>query len=86
MDIGRRVAAARALQRKTQQQLANDLTRISGEEWTRNDVAGIENGRRSMKAGDLPHFAAAQDQGFSWYLGNDLPSTGTGGYLQLAIA
>ena len=86
MEIGRRIAAARALQRETQAQLAQKLTRISGQEWGRNDVAAIENGRRSLKAADLPHFAAAQEQDFSWYLDGVLRSGEMGGYRQLAIA
>lgn len=63
----RMIAAARAMQRETQQQLANRLTAISGREWTRDIIAAMENGRRKVEADDIPFLAAAQRVNRDWY-------------------
>jgi transcriptional regulator with XRE-family HTH domain len=79
MNPHRMIAAARAIERQTQAQLARKLTAISGEEWNRNDVAGIENGRRKFEARHLTLFAAAQNRPLSWYLeGDTRVTTGDG--------
>lgn len=65
------IAAARAISRDTQEDLAALLTAISGQQWTRANVANIENGRRAFEVQDLPLFAAAQDRPLSWYLSTD---------------
>lgn len=67
----RMIAAARAISGDTQQQLADKLTAASGNRWTRNDVASIENGRRRFAVDDLMLFADVQDQPYSWYLPSD---------------
>jgi|GEM_PF-3372223 len=68
MEPGRRIAAARALERISQEELAHRLTELSGEEWTRGNVASIENGRRGMRVTELELFAEAQGQDIAWYL------------------
>lgn len=68
MEPGRRIAAARALERISQEELAHRLTQISGEEWTRANIASIENGRRAMRVTELDLFAQAQGQDIAWYL------------------
>lgn len=66
------IAAARAMRRQTQAQLADELNKLSHETWTRNNVAAIENGQRAFEVKDLWIFAAAQDRPLAWYLGEDV--------------
>lgn len=81
MNPARRIAAGRALRRQSQAALALKLSEITGEPWSRNNIAAIENGQRAFKVDNLPHFAAAQDLPISWYLGDD--EAASGGYATL---
>lgn len=49
MEPHRMIAAARAVRRQTQAQLAARLNELSHEPWTRNNVAAIENGQRAFE-------------------------------------
>jgi transcriptional regulator with XRE-family HTH domain len=77
---GRRIAAGRALRRQTQAQLALRMAEITGDTWSRNNIAAIENGQRAFKVDYLHAFSEAQDLPISWYLGDDAASGDTGGY------
>jgi transcriptional regulator with XRE-family HTH domain len=81
---GRRIAAGRALRRQTQAQLALRMAELTGDPWSRNNIAAIENGQRSFKVDYLHAFAEAQDLPISWYLGDDAATGDMGGYLAAA--
>lgn len=64
-----RVAAARRLAgRQTQQELADRLTEVTSEQWTRNMVASLEGGRRTFDIATLIAIAEVHGRDPVWYL------------------
>jgi transcriptional regulator with XRE-family HTH domain len=63
----RMIRAARAAQHESQGQLAERMTAATGETWTRDHIAAIENGRKKVEADDIPAFAMVQGTQLGWY-------------------
>ena len=66
--IAGRVAAARRMADISQDQLARRITRRTGEEWTGQQVANMETGRKQIVAGMLVVLGEALDVDPGWFL------------------
>lgn len=65
----RAIAAGRSLQNMTQADLAQRLTAVMGEEWTRGMVAALESGRKTFDVHTLQAVSKIQGLPVSFYLG-----------------
>lgn len=64
----RAVAAGRTLRGLTQQELADRLTAITGDEWTRGMVASLEIGKKHLGATALTAISVTLDLPYSYFL------------------